>query len=276
MNENRRNWRGWVAAGLLAAVLFLVVDRWPSAPVATPAQKAAPKERPEAPSPAPLDTLNRAAMMDAVALTASAHAAGKAMDGSMAQLRGRRFELILPFGCNGPSTEAGDLTKGWRYDADAGVLQVAYPSNIQALSGGDADDGSRAQPAVKFAKSFWIEREWLRDGVCPSGTQKISPAGTTPARMLAIAELSAEQAPRADDRDGVPYRVSKRLPPEQIPGDQGLRLIVSGRLIANDIPPIQCKTVSRDQRPICTIIAEIDRVAITDPDGALVYGEWQS
>lgn len=275
MNESKRNWRGWVAAGLLAAVLFLVVDRWPSAPVATPPQKTAPQERPEAPPPAPLDTLDRAAMMDAVALTASAHAAGKAMDGSMAQLRGRRFELILPFGCNGPSTEAGDLTKGWRYDADAGVLQVAYPSNIQALSDDDADDGSRAQPAVKFAKSFWIEREWLRDGVCPSGGQQGMSKGTPPPRTLAIAELSADQAPRAADREGAPYRVSKRLPPEQIPGTQGLRFIVSGRLIANDVMPVQCKTVSRDQRPLCTIIADIDRVAIVDPGGAMIYGEWQ-
>lgn len=275
MTEHRvPNWRAWVAAGFLALVLFLVIDNWPRAPVEPPAADAGEKVPPAPSAPAPLGPLDRAALLDAVALAASAQVTGEATDATMPQLKGRRFELILPFGCDGPEPGDRELQKGWRYDASTEIFQAAYPSNIQISP--DEDTATTAsEPVARFAKSFWIERDWLREGVCVSHQVPADSDGSTPPKTLAIAELAIDKAPRADDREGAPYRLSKRLPPQQVPmAQEGLRLVIAGKLANNGDNPIQCKSVDPNQRPTCVILADIDRVAITDAGGVQVFGEW--
>lgn len=276
-DEPFANWRGWVAAGLLAIVAAIIVAAWPEPTAKVPAPIV------EAPLttrlvPPPLQALDRGTLIDAAGSAASSYAAGMSVDQKVAELAGRRFELILPFGCDGPTPPNNkELTNGWRYEAESGVLQVAFPSSVQGLAPRLAESGSSPEQTAKFSKSFWIEREWLRSANCPPSDQAQNEdivAQEDPS--LAIVELSVSEARRAENREGTPYRVSKRVPAEQAPSEQGLRIVITGRLATAIGLPIRCKSFHRNKRPVCVIVARFDVITVTDATGDITYVEWRS
>jgi hypothetical protein len=275
MGEERSpKWRGWVALGLLVAGASTVILTWPD-----PVAEERVVDLPSAPTaplpPPPLRNLDRAALIDAAALAASAFTSGDMTDAKLQQFAGRRFELALPFGCSGPAALDEKLVRGWSYDSKSGNLQVVFPSNIVVPLEGEVPADIEPEPVTEFAKSFWIEREWLRQAICPSVSDTEVAAGTADAPSLAIAEISNDESPRADDRNGAPYQVSKRLAAEQMPDEQGLKMVITGRLSAAPAMPFQCKSLHPDRRPICVILGKFDRVQITNASGSEVYGEWR-
>lgn len=274
MNESQPpKWRGLAAIGLLVIGATTLVLSWPDAPDEEPLSKV-PVSSTAAPPPPPLQNLDRAALINAAGLAASAFTAGDMTDAKFGQFAGRRFELVLPFACNGQTAPDDDLERGWKYDAETGNFQLAFPSNIALSAEDEPQTDAKAVPETKFAKSFWIERDWLRQGICPPVSTNDA-AGTAEAPSLAIAEIADAETPRADDRDGEPYRVSKRLTAEQLPDEKGLRIIITGRLASAPKIPFQCKSVHPDRRPACVILGRFDRVQITNASGAEIYGEWR-
>lgn len=272
-NEPFANWRGWVAAGLLAIVAITIVAAWPETPAKPPASIAAAPQA-DLLTPSPLKALNRFALIDAAASAASSYAAGMSADRNVTDMAGRRFELILPFGCEGPTPpKEVELVNGWRYDEESGVLQVTFPSSIQHVAEITSEQRASDYGGVRLSKGFWIEREWLRAEICPPSDQtNSSEALDDPS--LAIVELAVNEAPRAESRQGAPYRVSKRLSAEQAPTGQGLRIVIKGRLAIDGGAPIQCRSAHRNTRPTCFILARFDGVAVTDSSGSNIYGEW--
>lgn len=266
-------WRGWVAAGLLAIVAVIIFAAWPKTPakVSAPIAAAPPTTRL---APPPLQVLDRRALIDAAGSAASSYAAGMPIDQKVAELAGKRFALILPFGCDGPTPPNDDeLANGWRYSSETSVLQVAFPSSIQ--SSASIENSPSADDGPIFSKGFWIEREWLRSGSCPTPKQDQNEQSDAPDQpTLAIVELTVSEAPRAESREGVPYRVSNRLSTEQAPTGKGLRIVITGRLAADGVVPIQCWSAHRNKRPTCIILARFDGVAVTDSSGSQRYGEW--
>jgi hypothetical protein len=270
------NWRSWAAVIILVIVGVVIVIAWPRAQVdtAVPVEHT-PELKPQA-TPQPLTILDRLALLEATARAASAHAAGKALDADSKDLAGRRFELVLPLGCNGPLPEGGPVENGWRYDLANGVLHVAFPSNVMGVSENLIESGRIGGATGELGRSFWIKREWLREAVCPlDGTQETADLiGDEPS--VAIAEIVEAEAPRSNDGEGRDYRVSKRVDVDQAPDTQGLRIIVSGRLTAEDNGPIQCLSTHKDRRPSCVILARFDRVALTNASMTQIYGEWRN
>lgn len=269
-------WRGWTAAILLLVVAMVIAFGWPrkEAEISPPDVQTAEPVPPA--KPQPLEILDRSALLEAAAKTASDYAAGKGIDDQISALAGRRFELVLPLGCGGPLAEEGPVENGWRYDADSGILQAAFPSSIMAIS--NYFDGNSEGQASKdlLGRGFWIEREWLRDAVCPvDNGQKEALSVPVDNPSVAIGEIETADAPRANDRDGADYRVSKRVDLADAPDDQGLRIVISGRLMTDRNAPIQCESFHKDQRPVCLIFARFDRVALTNASGAETYGEWR-
>ena len=269
------NWRGWVAAGLLAIVAVIIFAAWPKTPakVSAPIAAAPPTTRL---APPPLQVLDRRALIDAAGSAASSYAAGMPIDQKVAELAGKRFALILPFGCDGPTPPNDDeLANGWRYSSETSVLQVAFPSSIRGLAETPPENGARTDDGVDFSKGFWIEQEWLRSGSCPTPKQDQNEQSDAPDQpTLAIVELTVSEAPRAESREGAPYRVSKRLSTEQAPTGKGLRIVITGRLAAEGAVPIQCWSAHQNKRPTCIILARFDGVAVTDSSGSQRYGEW--
>ncbi len=276
MSKSRSpKWRGVAAISLLAVGVATLVLSWPDTAVEKPAVGvlvAQPKTRVP---PPPLQNLDRAALIDAASLAASAFAAGDMTNAKFRQFAGRRFELVLPFACNGPIAREEKLDRGWNYDSETGNFQLVFPSNIVLPLEDESQSINDTEPTTRFAKSFWIERDWLRQGVCPRIPDTSVVTGTAEAPSLAIAEIADEDSPRADDRDGQPYRVSKRLTAEQLPDKQGLRVVVTGRLASSPKLPFQCKSVHPDRRPICVILGRFDRLQITNASGSETYGEWR-
>lgn len=275
-DERFPKWRSWVALALLLAVAAVIALGWPRAEKEAPAPVVLTREPTPLAPPPPLKILDRSALIEAAAKAASAYAAGSPIDGTANELAGRRFELIMPLGCAGPSPAEAPIENGWRYDAESGILQVAFPSNIQGIPENFFRDSSEEATKVELGKGFWIEREWLRDAVCPAIVTNPTANMVADAPSLAIAEIGEAEEPRAKARDGADYRVSKRVPVEEAPDQQGLRISISGRLAADRPVPIQCQSTQRDRRPICIILARFDRIALTNATGSEIYGEWQN
>lgn len=276
MNESQPpKWRGFAAIGLLVVGAATVLLSWPDAPIEQPLSKAPVASTAASPPPPPLQNLDRAALIDAAGLAASAFTAGDMTDAKFGQFAGRRFELVVPFACNGQTAPDEDLERGWKHNVETGNFQLEFPSNIVVPLPDAPQTDAKAETETKFAKSFWIERDWLRQGICPPVTTNDA-TGTAETPSLAIAEIADAETSRADDREGQPYRVSKRLTAEQLPDEKGLRIIITGRLASAPKIPFQCKSVHPDRRPVCVILGRFDRVMITNASGDEIYGEWRS
>ncbi|MEP7351340.1 MAG: hypothetical protein ABI668_15490 [Sphingorhabdus sp.] len=275
MGEHGSKWRGVVAVALLLGVAVAIFLNWPATPgqVATPA--AAPSRAPTTTPLRPLQPLDRAALIAAAATAASAYAAGKPVEREVTDLAGRRFELVLPFGCGGPSSAEEEILDGWRFDAATQILQLVFPSSLKPLEPAKAEAKMPEDSESRFSKGFWIKREWLRDAVCPPAAAGQSTSLAPETSSIAIAELLDADAPRVDQRAGEPYRVSKRLLEEQAPDGRGLRIIVTGRLAIGERMPVRCTAVEPDRRPVCVILVRFDTVAVTDADRSTIYGEWR-
>src|SRR3546814_5273754 len=90
-------------------------------------------------------------------------AAGEAMPAAVADAAGSRFELLLPFGCSGPSEAGTSLPMQWRYDEADGTLRVSVKPMMWSEADWNLDD--RASTAA--AEGFWITRPWSSSGACP-------------------------------------------------------------------------------------------------------------
>jgi hypothetical protein len=90
-------------------------------------------------------------------------------------------------------------------------------------------------------------------------------------------ELFEPGTKREERRSGRPYQAVKKVAPGEMALDQGLRLVVEGRLVAFDKDEaIGCWSPSPDRRPVCLIRVRFDRIAITGPTGDHVLAEWKS
>src|SRR3546814_11947589 len=93
----------------------------------------------------------------------SSDLSGEAMPAAVADAAGSRFELLLPFGCSGPSEAGTSLPMQWRYDEADGTLRVSVKPMMWSEADWNLDD--RASTAA--AEGFWITRPWSSSGACP-------------------------------------------------------------------------------------------------------------
>jgi hypothetical protein len=192
----------------------------------------------------------------------------------------------------------------WRYDEAQETLRVFVAPNVWT----DAAPVRAAAAGVGYeaAEGFWIKWPWLRSGDCPLPPQPApvnepaadtaetnqvvaaadpaeaatdAPAAETqPAQAretLALVELFQPGSRRAARRNGKPYTVVAKLASGEIDLARGLRVVVTGRVVRFGAgPPIACSSSRIEERPLCLIGTEIDRVAITDASGQRILGEW--
>ena len=267
-------WRAVAATILLILISVTIALNWRIAveqstqPPTRPAQIPAPHKLKS------LQLLGRADLITAAKLAASAYVESRTADQSVMDLAGRRFELALPFGCNGSASLDDELIEGWRFIAETAILEIAFPSNFSKFPTSQSAQGELAAVEYPFTKSFWIKRDWLQQPVCPKSSDATSRVVEPENPWLAIAEPTRQDVPRSGQRRGAPYRLSKRLPVEEAPDSQGLRLILTGRLTVGEGGPVLCKSISPDRRPICVILARFESVSVTDSARSSIYGEW--
>lgn len=236
--------------------------------------------------------MNREALLMAVIRAASAAAAGGDDTKDQRRLDGKRFELRLRFGCDGPD-DNGDTPRGWTFDENRRVLQIHVESDISADTPLLSKLGTGQFEA---AEGFWIRRPWLLTAACPAVTAApstpppVTPSGelspvpsapftelaqSSPAPRLAIVQFFTTSDSRTHRRDHRAYEVTRTLDGGGKPSNRGYDLIISGRLKrGNGGPVITC--VSEDARiaPSCVISAEFERVALERPGTGEILADW--
>lgn len=271
-----------------AAVTSLAACKPPMVKSAEPAPALAPALPPIS---VPPPTIDRAELLKDVAMAAETFALGRPSPKTVLELTGRRFSIKLPFGCLGPGN-AGPLTYSYD-DANMALRVSAQPERWVAA---DPVWASLASEGAETIEGFWIERPWIGVDGCPlagaalpaeaaspalPGPQKpavIPPgASTTPTsssgQTVGLAQVFEKDGSRLMQRSGRAYQVIRK---SEKPGAGGFRLVLEGRIVTpSETSPIVCRSAGANQRPVCLVRVEFDRVAIESASGNLL-GEWNS
>ena len=256
---------------LAASLLALAACQREPQPAPAPAQKS---ETPPVVTVAPAPVLDRAGLLEAIDIAASAFAAGREVGG--ASLAGRRFVVRQAFGCGAPNDAAeaaadGLATVAWAKDRQTLRFSLTPADWLQSgLIGGD-DSGLEA------VEGFWLERPWLRTEVCPAMAPGASTSDLSSPQTVGLAAVFKANGARTGRRNGRAYEFTLRgedgQPP--VPSAQGYRLVLEGRMNAfADGRAIHCRAAAPDQRPVCIGAVQLDRVAFEDADGQML-SEWR-
>jgi hypothetical protein len=271
-----------LAGALLAAIAvggagFLLgrsTSERPPAAIAPPVAGPAPKPAPE---PVVGGVLGRADLIALAAAAADAAAAGREPGPGIAQADGRRFELRLPFGCDGPSGEGDAAPMRWRYDPKDQALRIAVePSAWTAPDWWPADGAGD----VEAVEGFWVERPWTSSEACPQGGDRPAPGGTEavtlPGQTLAVGQIFLADSGRGGRRDGKPYEAVVRVAEDRLDPSGGFRLRISGRIArAGNAGPVHCRQpAGPEQRPICLVSVVVDEVAVENPASGETLATW--
>lgn len=212
--------------------------------------------------------LDRSDLIALAAAAADAAAAGRDTEAEVAEADGRRFELRLPFGCEGPVDEDSNVGMHWRYDAQDQALRIQITPVIWTSQDWFAGD---AAAGVETIEGFWISRPWTSAEGCPPGGAGPAALGaqpvTLPGQTLGVGQVFYADGARGGRRDGKPYRVTVRVPEDELVATQGFRLRLSGRISrAQSDGPVRCQQpAGPEQRPICLVSVVLDEVAIENP-----------
>lgn len=239
---------------LLAAASLFAFGCTPPDNEQPPQRSPAPAEVASKPEslPVPQTPLDREGVILAALRAATAAALGEDDSAAQAQLKGRRFEVRIRFGCFGNDKLASN---GWAYDAAEGVLRARVRADVNSdmLKASDLTDG-----VYEGAVGFTLRRPWMLVDGCPD--PRFISMADGPA--IAITQLFTASDSRVE-RPEASYEAVAKIVAGELP-TKGLNLILSGRLKPlGDGRAIRC--AASEGPPACIISSVIDRVAIEEP-----------
>lgn len=242
-----------------------------------PQSTTAPAPKPETPpvvTVAPAPVLDRAGLLQAMDIAASAFAAGREVGG--ASLAGRRFVVRQAFGCGASGDAAETATEGlatvsWAKDHQTLRFSLAPTDWLQGGLIGMNDS------SLEAAEGFWLARPWLRTEACPATAAAASTSDQPSPQTVGLAAVFKATGARTGRRNGRAYEFTLRGEDGQPPATSvnGYRLVLEGRMTAfADGRAIHCRAAAADQRPVCIGAVQLDRVAFEDADGQML-SEWR-
>lgn len=259
---------------LIIAAALLFQNRSEPAPAHVPPPPAAPPP----PSPPPAETvLNRSELLKEAGAIAAAYAGdGDAPAEGKDPLAGRRFEIRIPFGCEGPQAGPGAAQTFYEFDPEKRTVRlVARPAvwttlpMIQELEAAD----------IEAVEGFWVPHPWSYAEACPKRSEKPVPAAPTPpaAQTLGLARLFEAGGSRVQRRGERPFEhVMKLREDERRPLAEGYRLVLAGRVSSFPTGRVaRCWSESPDHRPVCLYAVEFDRVAFESGKDGRLIAEWR-
>ena len=284
-----------IAAGLVAAVVIgglgFLIGRGSVAEREVAAPAAMPTIAPERPKVGPL-ALERAELLALADSAADAAASGGDASAQVTAMAGRRFDLVLPFGCDGPDDPKSTADLRWHYEPDQKTLRISvnperWPVEEWGLAPAASDDA--------MLQGFWIPRPWSSATRCPEiAAARPTPSPmATPAKALAPAPSTSATAPAPveaaehtlaiarlvkDDRSARsrPFEIVQRIDLDGADQARGFRLRVIGRIDpASGMAPIRCiQPGGAQQRPRCLIAATFTELRIENPLDNKVLATW--
>jgi hypothetical protein len=255
----------------------LTVAVQPLAPTVTPA----PAEKPVA------RVLGRADITGIANAAADAVSSGQTQPQSVSGAEAQRFEIYLPFGCEGPAPEDSSAPLRWRYDAETSSLRISVaPVTFdpgewlhEQLPGRSGAEPPATNAAVE---GFWILRPWSSRETCERGAAPAAPLGidavTLPGQTLGLAQIFTDEHSRNAVRNGKPYESVTRVDEKDLKIKQGLRLRLRGR--TSRFPNgavVKCRQpAGPEQRPVCLVAVTFDDVSIENPATQETIATWAS
>ncbi|MEN3746936.1 hypothetical protein TPR58_07140 [Sphingomonas sp. HF-S3] len=268
-----------IASGLAAAIVLggggFLLGRAASdppknahVPMPAPGPTMSPSPAPAAPA-----VLGRADLIDLARLASDP---GEQATAQLARATGRRFEIRLPFGCDGPDAEASAAPMRWQFDAERSTLRIQAAPVTWTMADWRDEAGPQDDAVVE---GFWISRAWTASDACPVAAARATDGrtGAASGETLALGQVFVGDGPRRARRDGQPYRITQRISEGQMDGSQGFHLRLTGRIAA--LPgapaPVHChQPGGPDQRPICLVGTVFDQVAIENAATGQVIATW--
>ncbi|GAD49305.1 hypothetical protein NT2_05_02250 [Caenibius tardaugens NBRC 16725] len=255
-----------------------------------------------APLPAENPLLARGDLITLANRSADAFANGQPLPLDVRTAVGRRFDILLPFGCDGPSTETREHRAYWTYEEGRSRLRVeAKPAEWTAQDWNLGDAPALKGATLQGIEGFWITRPWSSEGTCaahpappasapvPTAAAEETPKPASdqnlpanlpgePEETLAIAQFFTADGAPGIRRSGRPYSIVARIAPDQFNAAQGFRLRLTGRIDRTPTgEPVQCvQRGGADQRPACVIATVLDEVRVENPATSATLATWSA
>lgn len=238
--------------------------------IAAPAAQPTPLAEPE---PIEASVLGRARLLELATAAADVAAGGRAHP-ELAKAEGRRFELRLPFGCDGPADAGSASDLRWRYDQASGSLRIHIaPALWPAGDWWPSDDPTH----IESIQGFWVDRPWTSSEACPAKADAAAGSGIKPPlRTLALGQIFGAEASRAGRRDGQPYEAIVRIPQEELDTSKGFRMRISGRIAPiKDTGPVHCRqSPDPSNPPVCLLSVVMDEIAVENAADGETLATW--
>ena len=224
-------------------------------------------------APAVLATLDRTDLLALAAKAADAYASNVAMPAEIGAATGRRFDLVLPFGCEAAGAMESPGTMRWRFDAKTATLRVTVdPTTWRSdeWSGADATDGDAG------LRGFWIARPWSTATGCAGLRQPSAEVGSAPVLLPGQTVAIARLIDAGDVAKARPYEVVQRSAAGDFDPEQGFQLRITGRVQSlSGAAPVKCvQPGGGEQRPLCVITASFAEASIENPKSGAVLANW--
>lgn len=188
---------------------------------------------------------------------------------------GRRFDLRIPFGCDGPQNDAGASQAYYEVDIRKKTARLsARPVNwtdvtlVRELP--DADD-------IEAVEGFWVPRPWSPSDACPPRRDTPAMAAPTPpsAPTLGVAAFFRKGGSRVGQRGARTYETVTKLDDDAQALQRTYALRLEGEVVGYaDGAAVRCWSESPDHRPLCLYAVRLDRVSMESQDGKTI-AEWR-
>ncbi|MHA6769386.1 hypothetical protein [Sphingobium ummariense] len=242
------------------------------APVAATAHEPTPAPPPPPTILAPPPTLERAGLLGLVADAADAASRSLPQPEAVQSAAGRRFDLVLPFGCDGPVEGPRTAPFGWQYDAAKTTLRVWINPTRWKRATWALEDSEEDKSALE---GFWIATPWSMATECPTRSSGGAVPAADPAQVeneVAIARLIEGEIDKSPRR----LEIVKRMEPSDFDPARGFALRITGRTQSVQAGgPVQCvQRGGRQQRPQCVIIGHFSELHVQNPKTGDVLALW--
>ncbi len=258
---------GGLAAAIAICAMGFAIGRMTSPSLPAPPPEVIPSVAPPAPvvsvGTEDIHPLGRASIITLANHAADAMSAGAVPLPEVEKGAGRRFDLVIPFGCSGPAAPDSSEPLRWSYDPQGQTLRISV--SMTAWSMEDWLLPSSTEPP-SFIEGFWISYPWSSSNQCPVQTQENSSEalGSTPVsgQTLAIGQVhSGEVRPSGKPRS---FETVQRITAERFDAMKGFAIRLTGRLanVAEGVPAHCIQPDGIERRPRCIIAASFDEVRI--------------
>lgn len=267
-----------IAGGLIAAIAIgtggFLAGR-STVPRDAPTPAVVPSPTPSSPSPEPPSVLRRADITALADRAADAFSSGEPLPQAVRELSGRRFEMVVPFGCSGPAAANSAAALRWFYDAAEERLRIDVSATRWNLA-----DWGLAPGQERTAQGFWISRPWSSSETCPKNANPAAVSDAEPVTLSGQTLGVAQLDPFAGNEGEAPrprsFNTVKRSAPGKLDTSRGFGVKLSGRI--GQLPggaPIRCRQPGgSEQRPICLVAVSFEDVTLVALGSGEALATW--